>query len=173
MNSPSIPQHGTTVAGGGRWLALGGFLLVTFAAAAIGSWATFTSVETWYPRLAKPAWTPPSFLFGPVWTCLYLAMAVAAWRVWRLQPAGPAARGVLRLYGAQLVLNALWSVLFFGWRRPDLALVDIAALWILLAIACGRFWRVDRAAGALWTPYLAWVSFASALNAAVWWLNRP
>jgi tryptophan-rich sensory protein len=146
------------------------FLLVTFAAAAIGSLATFASVKTWYPGLAKPAWTPPSGIFAPVWSALYLAMAVAAWRVWRKQT-GPTAYAVLRLYGAQLTLNALWSVLFFGLRRPDLALVDIAALWSLLVVALVRFWPVDRIAGVLWTPYVLWVSFASALNASIWMLN--
>lgn len=154
-----------------RYGALIGFLLATFAAAAIGSWSTFENVRTWYPTLAKPTWTPPGWLFGPVWSVLYVAMAVAAWRVWRMQ-SGAAARGVLRLYGAQLGLNALWSVLFFGLRRPDLALVDIGALWLLLVLALGRFWRVDRIAGGLWAPYVVWVSFASALNAAIWWLNR-
>ena len=172
MNSDRALHGELASAQGGRWGALSGFLLVTFAAAAIGSWATFTSVGTWYPQLAKPEWTPRSSLFGPVWTCLYLAMAVAGWRVWRVQPRGPLRRAVLRVYGAQLLLNALWSVLFFGWRRPDLALVDVVALWILLVVALGRFWRVDRIAGVLWAPYVAWVSFATALNAAVWWLNR-
>lgn len=147
------------------------FLLATFAAAAIGSAATFQSVSTWYPTLAKPAWNPPGWIFGPVWSVLYVAMSVAGWRVWRIQT-GPAARGVLRLYGAQLALNALWSVCFFGLRRPDLALIDIAGLWLLLVVALGRFWRADRIAGGLWAPYVAWVSFASVLNATVWWLNR-
>ncbi len=154
-----------------RYGALAVFLLATFAAGAIGSAATFPSVTTWYPTLAKPSWTPPGWLFGPVWSALYVAMAVAAWRVWRRQ-SGPAARGVLRLYGAQLALNALWSICFFAWHRPDLALVDIAGLWILLVLALVRFWRADRLAGALWAPYVAWVTFASALNAAIVWLNR-
>jgi translocator protein len=154
-----------------RYAALGAFLVVTFLAAGIGSFATFRSVGTWYPTLEKPAWTPPSALFGPVWSILYVLMAVAAWRVWCKQT-GPQATAVLRFYGAQLALNALWSVLFFGMRRPDLALFDIAALWLLLVIGLMRFWRADRIAGALWTPYVAWVSFASALNAAVWHLNR-
>jgi tryptophan-rich sensory protein len=154
-----------------RYGSLGGFLVVTFAAAAIGSAATFQSVKSWYPTLAKPAWTPPSAVFGPVWTLLYIAMAVAAWRVWRAQT-GSAATAVLRSYGAQLFLNALWSVLFFGLRRPDLALIDIAALWIVLVIILARFWRADFVAGLLWAPYVAWVSFASALNAAIWMLNR-
>jgi translocator protein len=157
--------------GSARYVALAGFLTLTFAAAAIGSTATFTNVKTWYPLLQKPAWTPPSWLFAPVWSALYVAMAVAGWRVWRLQ-SGAAARGVLRLYTAQLALNALWSVLFFGMRRPDLALIDIAGLWLLLVIALVYFWRSDRIAGMLWAPYVAWVSFASALNAAIWWLNR-
>ncbi len=161
MASPSSPRYGALVV----------FLVVTFAAAAIGSAATFANVKTWYPLLVKPAWTPPSWLFAPVWSALYVAMAVAAWRVWRRQT-GAAATGVLRLYGAQLALNALWSVLFFGMKRPDLALVDIAGLWLLLVLALVRFARVDCVAGWLWAPYVAWVSFASALNAAIWWLNR-
>ena len=154
-----------------RYGALIGFLAATFAAAAIGSSATFTNVKTWYPTLEKPAWTPPSGLFAPVWTALYVMMAVAAWRVWRMQTS-PAARAVLRLYGAQLALNALWSVLFFGLRRPDLALIDIAGLWLLLVLALYHFWRADRIAGVLWLPYVLWVSFACVLNAAVWMLNR-
>lgn len=153
-----------------RYGSLVGFLAITFAAAVIGSAATFRSVATWYPTLVKPTWTPPAFLFGPVWTALYCAMAVAAWRVWRAQT-GSKATAVLRTYGAQLALNALWSVLFFGLRRPDLALLDIAALWIVLVIALVRFWRADRIAGGLWSPYVAWVSFAFALNAAIWRLN--
>ena len=152
-------------------LLLIGLLAATFAAGAIGSYATFPNVQTWYPGLAKPSWTPPGWLFGPVWTTLYIAMAVAAWRAWRAST-GPAARAVLQLYGAQLVLNALWSILFFGLRRPGLAVFDIAALWLLLVFLLVRFWRTDRLAGVLWTPYVLWVSFASALNTAIWWLNR-
>jgi translocator protein len=154
-----------------RYRALIGFLGATFLAAAIGSAATFRSVQTWYPTLDKPTWTPPGSVFGPVWSVLYIAMAVAAWRAWRAQ-AGNAATVVLRGYGVQLVLNALWSVLFFGLQRPDLALFDIAALWIVLVMTLVRYWRVDRVAGVLWAAYVMWVSFAFALNAAVWHLNR-
>ena len=161
MSTRSSPRYGALVF----------FLVVTFIAAAIGSAATFQSVKTWYPTLAKPSWTPPAFLFGPVWTALYIAMAVAAWRVWRGQ-SGLVAAAVRRSYGAQLALNALWSVLFFGLKRPDLALVDIGGLWVILVVTLVRFWRADRIAGALWTPYVLWVSFAFALNAAVWSLNR-
>lgn len=161
MTSPSSPRYG----------ALLGFLGVTALAAAMGSVATFRTVTTWYPTLMKPAWTPPSALFGPVWTVLYVGMAVAAWRVWRGQT-GRAAKAVQRSYFAQLALNALWSVLFFGMRRPDLALFDIVALWVLIVVILIRFWPVDRLAAVLWAPYVAWVSFATALNAAVWQLNR-
>lgn len=102
---------------------------------------------------------------------LYLFMAVAAWRVWRSQT-GAKANAVLRSYLAQLTLNALWSVLFFGMRRPDLALMDIAALWVVIVIMLVRFWPADRVAALLWFPYVAWVSFATALNTAIWQLNR-
>jgi tryptophan-rich sensory protein len=144
---------------------------VTFTASAIGSWATIDNVRTWYPTIAKPSWTPPNWLFGPVWTLLYTLMAIAAWRVWRNRQ-GAEARSVLNLYGSQLALNTLWSVLFFALHRPGLALIEISALWALLVHAQVRFWRADRTAGILWAPYLAWVSFATALNAAIWWLNR-
>ncbi len=155
-----------------RPLVLLAFIAVTLAAGAIGSTATFRNVTTWYPMLEKPTWTPPSAWFGPVWTALYFAMSVAGWRAWRNAATPAATAGVIRLYGAQLILNALWSVLFFGMRRPDLALIDIIALWLLLLVGLIRFWRLDRLAGILWVPYLLWVSFATALNASIWSLNR-
>ena len=154
-----------------RPLALVGFIAASFTAAAIGGAATATSVGTWYRALNKPPWNPPDWIFGPAWTVLYVLMAIAAWRVWR-RTDGDVRRRTLLLFGAQLALNALWSVLFFGLRRPGFALVDVVALWSLLLVLQLRFTRIDRVAGGLWAPYLAWVSFASALNAAVWWLNR-
>lgn len=154
-----------------RFGPLVGFIAVTFAAAALGSAATFQSVGTWYQTLQKPAWNPPSAVFSPVWTLLYIAMSIAAWRAWRKAAPG-AGGGVIRLYGAQLILNALWSILFFGMRRPDLALIDIVALWLLLVLGLVRFWRLDRIAGLLWAPYVAWVSFAAFLNFTIWQLNR-
>jgi len=147
---------------------LAGCIAAAFVAGAIGSVATFANVRSWYPGLIKPAWNPPSWIFGPVWTTLYVLMGVAAWRAWRT---GPAARPLLAGYGAQLVLNAAWSILFFGLKQPAWALVDIVALWVLLAWLGVRFWRADRLAGALWLPYLLWVSFATALNAAIVRLN--
>ena len=151
--------------------ALFGFVAASFCAAAIGGVATATSVTTWYRALNKPAWNPPDWLFGPVWTLLYLMMAVAAWRGWR-RSEGSAARATLGLFGAQLALNALWSVLFFGLRQPGCAFAEVLLFWALLVVLLRRFWHADRTAGALWAPYVAWVSFASVLNGAVWWLNR-
>ncbi len=147
------------------------FFFVTFLAAALGSAATFSSVKTWYPTLNKPTWTPPSWLFGPVWTLLYAGMAIAAWRVWRAAD-DLGAKRTFRLFRTQLALNALWSILFFGLRRPDWALLDIIALWAMLVMMMIWFWRVDRIAGAIWAVYTAWVTFAFVLNAAVWNLNR-
>lgn len=154
-----------------RSLPLVAFLIATFGAAAIGSSATFRSVETWYPTLLKPSWTPPSSWFGPVWGVLYFAMAIAGWRVWR-RTEGVGRKTLAVLYAVHLVLNALWSVFFFGLRRLGLALIDLAALWLLLVVLLARYWRIDRPAGALWTPYVLWTSFAFALNAAIWQLNR-
>jgi translocator protein len=154
-----------------RPLALVGFFVASFSAAAIGGAATATSVGTWYRALNKPAWNPPDWIFGPVWTVLYVLMAVAAWRVW-CRTDGHVRRHILVLFGTQLGLNALWSGLFFGLRQPGAALVDVLVLWSLLLGLQVRFARIDRVAGGLWAPYLAWVSFASVLNASVWWLNR-
>jgi len=149
-------------------LVLAGFIAASFAAGAIGSAATFPAVRTWYPILAKPEWNPPNWLFGPVWTTLYVLMGVAIWRAWRT---GPAARPLVRGYFVQLGLNALWSVLFFGLQRPAWALVDIALLWLLLVWLQRGLARVDRLAAGLWLPYLFWVTFAAALNTAIVRLN--
>jgi len=154
-----------------RYPALALFLVATFAAGAIGSSVTIESVRTWYPTLTKPTWNPPDWVFAPVWTTLYVLMATAAWRVWRkAEPAD--ARPLAVIYGVHLVLNALWSILFFALHRPDLALVEILLLWALLVTLLIRFWRADRLAGVLWSPYVAWVTFATGLNAAIWSLNR-
>lgn len=152
------------------WLALGVFVGLTFAAAAVGGAVTASSVKMWYPTLAKPSWTPPSAVFGPVWSLLYGAMAVAAWLVWR-SPSSPARVAALRWYFVQLALNTLWSFLFFGWQKPALAFVEIVLLWAVLLVTFLRFRAVDRVAAWLWLPYLAWVTFAAALNGAIWHLN--
>lgn len=123
----------------------------------------------WYDGLQKPPLNPPGWVFGPVWTVLYLAIAVAGWLVWR---ARPASSKPLALWGSQLVLNAAWSMLFFGLRLPGLALVDILLLLVLLIATTVSFFRVRTLAGALFVPYAAWVCFAAYLNAGLWFLNR-
>ncbi len=143
---------------------------VCFGAGLAGSVFTARSVGEWYVTLAKPAWTPPSSVFGPVWSLLYLLMAVAAWLVWRR--GGVAAHPVaLTLFACQLALNAGWSFLFFGLRLPGAAFVEIVVLWALILATLVAFWRAAPVAGLLLVPYLLWVSFASALNLAIWRLN--
>ena len=152
-----------------------GFLVAAFATAALGGLATASGVKEWYPTLAKPGWTPPSWLFGPVWTALYTAMAVVAWRVWRLPEttaAGATGRAcTLRLWWAQLVLNGAWSWAFFYFRNPAAGLPVIGALLLVLVAIQPRLARSDRASALLWTPYVLWVAFASCLNLAIWHLN--
>ncbi len=154
-----------------KYPALAGFLVASVAAAAIGGAATATSVGTWYRALNKPTWNPPDWIFGPVWTLLYVLMAIAAWRVWRGSDVA-SGRRTLVWFGGQLALNALWSILFFGLRQPGWAFAEVLVFWVLLCALLRRFWRADRFAGVLWFPYVAWVSFAAVLNGTVWWLNR-
>lgn len=148
-------------------LALVGFVVLCLAVGSLGGWVTAQPVAEWYPTLAKPSWTPPPWLFAPVWTVLYMMMGVAAWLVWK---AGNA-KGALLLFGAQLLLNLAWSFLFFGARSPGLALIDIVAMWIAIAATIFAFAFRSRLAAFLMVPYLAWVSFAAALNAAIFMLN--
>jgi translocator protein len=150
-------------------LGLAAWLLVTFAAAAVGAVASIEAAG-FYLQLERPAWAPPAGVFGPVWSVLYTLIALAAWRVWR-QGGFAHQRRALTLFLVQLVLNALWSWLFFGWHRGALAFVDIVLLLVSIVATLIAFWRADRVAGVLFVPYLAWVSFASALNFAVWQLN--
>jgi translocator protein len=153
-------------------LGLMGFIVLCFAAAGLGGYWTAPSVSPggWYYQIAKPSWTPPSWLFGPVWTALYLAMAVAGWLVWR-RGGWAAHRGALALFLVQLALNAVWSGLFFGLHSPGLAMVEILLLWTAILLTARAFFRVSRLAGWLLVPYLLWVSFASVLTFAVWRLN--
>jgi tryptophan-rich sensory protein len=150
-----------------QWLVLGGFCVASFAAAAIGGTVTSDSVRDWYPTIAKPSWNPPSWVFGPVWTALYAMMAVAAWLVWRRAGWG----GALLWFAVQLALNATWSPVFFGMHRIGLALVNIVLLWLAIVVTTVAFWKVTPAAGWLFVPYLAWVSFATMLNLAIYRLN--
>ena len=132
--------------------------------------ATATSVGTWYPTLAKPAFNPPNWMFAPVWTALFFMMAIAAWRVWRRDGLRKA-RWALMLFALQLALNLSWSIVFFGLRSIGWALVEIVALLLAILATTLVFWQRDRVAGMLFIPYAAWVAFATVLNAAIWRLN--
>jgi tryptophan-rich sensory protein len=146
------------------------FLAATAIAAWLGNLATMTSVGDWYPALVKPAWTPPDWLFGPVWSVLYLLMAVSAWLVWRKR-GWRAAAWPLGLYAGQLALNSLWSFVFFGLREPSWAAAEIVVLWLAIAATLIAFWRCSIVAGLLLVPYLAWVTFAAALNFSIASMN--
>jgi tryptophan-rich sensory protein len=126
--------------------------------------------DAWFAALSKPSWQPPNYLFGPVWTTLYLMMGIAAGLVWLRGPA-PAVRAALIAFAVQLLLNALWTPVFFGAQALGAALMVIVVLWLAITLTIVLFWRVQRLAAALLLPYLAWVSFATALNAALWRLN--
>lgn len=146
-------------------------LALVFAAAGLGSHFTAGGVGEWYASLAKPSWTPPDAVFAPVWTALYIMMAVAAWLVWRKAGSFAAAKAPMALFAAQLSLNAAWPALFFGLRMPGPAFAELVVLWAALAATLAAFWRVSRPAALLLAPYLAWVTFAGALNFALWRLN--
>tara|TARA_A100001037_G_scaffold287178_1_gene296337 strand:- start:3717 stop:4202 length:486 start_codon:yes stop_codon:yes gene_type:complete len=148
---------------------LAGWFLLTFAAAAIGASAS-VEAKAFYAQLVQPAWAAPSWLFGPVWSLLYTLMAIAAWLVWRGAALGRA-RVALGLFLVQLVLNSLWSWLFFVWNLGGLAFVEVVILWLLIAATLTLFWRVRALAGLLLVPYLIWVGFAAALNYTLWQLN--
>jgi translocator protein len=149
------------------WLGLAGWLALTYAASAT---AVFVSTDGWYAEIAKPAWNPPGWVFGPVWTILYAMMAVAAWRVW-LHGGWAKQKIALGLFVAQWALNALWTPLFFGLQQPGWALAEIPALLLAILATMRAFWPVDRCAALLLLPYAAWVAFAAALNFAIWQMN--
>lgn len=151
-------------------LGLVAFLFTCLVVSGIGGLVTASSVGDWYTTLNKPDFNPPNWVFAPVWTALYVLMAIAAWRVWR--SAETAARHrALQVFGIQLALNLLWSVLFFGFQQIGLALAEILLLASAIAYCAVLFWRIERLAGWLLFPYLLWVSFAAALNLSLWLLN--
>jgi tryptophan-rich sensory protein len=160
--APIAPKH--------PWIDLIVLVALCFAASGVGGAVTYSEIENWYAQLAKPSWTPPDWVFGPVWSVLYLGMAVAAWMVWR-QGGVKTAWGPLGLFAIQLALNAAWSWLFFGLQSPGLAFVEIVLLWAAIATTTIAFWHRSFVAGLLFVPYLAWVTFAGLLNFSIWRLN--
>ncbi len=151
-------------------LALAGFLAATFLVAGISTLLTTPSIPTWYAALAKPSFNPPNQIFGPVWALLYALMALAAWLVWKRRDS-ELRKAALLAFGTQLFLNFCWSALFFGAHQVGLAALEILLLWLAIAVTMACFFALSKAAGWMLVPYLAWVSFASVLNIAIWRLN--
>jgi translocator protein len=147
------------------------FLALAFAAAAIGGLSAAGGPGDWYHSLRRPSWNPPDWVFGPVWSVLYLSIGVAGWLVWR-EDGSARVDGALTLWAVQLVLNAAWTWLFFRLHRPGLAFIDIVALALAIAATIVLFGRVSQLAAVLLVPYLVWVCFAAALNGTIWHLNR-
>lgn len=150
-----------------HWAKLIASLLLCQAAGIIGSFFTRSSVSTWYTTLAKPSFNPPSWLFAPVWTLLFLLMGVALYLLWTNE----APWQVMALFGLQLVLNILWSALFFGMRAPGAAFIEIIVLWLAILATAILAYKVSPTAAYLLIPYLVWVAFAAVLNGAIWRLN--
>lgn len=166
---PAEGRAGPAHTGAAALAGLFGWGFVTAIAAATGALASVQAAE-FYAQLVRPSWSPPGFVFGPVWTLLYAMLALAAWFVWRERGFRGAA-APLALFAVQLALNALWSWLFFAWRQGGAAFAEIVVLWIAIALTLRAFRRVRRLAGALLVPYLLWVTFAAALNLAIWRAN--
>jgi translocator protein len=153
------------------WLAFVGFLAVCLLAGILGGAVTAQSISEWYPLINKPSWNPPSWIFGPVWTTLYVLMAMAAWLVWRQGMRFSGVKLALILFFVQLALNALWPFVFFGAHEIGLAFLNIMLLWAVLALTISAFFSISMWAGLLMLPYIAWVSFAAFLNYTIWQLN--
>lgn len=168
MDAPGLPQGKSRLAPLPRAAAA---ILPVLVAAVAGSLATTPEIPGWYAGLIKPGFTPPNWVFGPAWTLLYCLMAYAVWRVLSLPGETPGRGAALKAFWVQLALNGLWSFAFFAAHSPAAGLAVIAALWLAIAATIRLFWPLDRIAGALLLPYIAWVSYASALNLAIWRLN--
>ena len=135
--------------------------------------ATRSAILDWYPSLIKPSFNPPNWIFAPVWSMLYIMMGIAAGLVWDCMESDKEnVRKALIVFAVQLALNALWSYLFFGLRNPMLAGLEIIVLWLMIYETYLQFSKINKIAGYLFIPYLAWVSFAMVLNASIWWLNK-
>jgi benzodiazapine receptor len=146
-------------------------ILLCVIAGSLGSLVTITGPGSWYASLQKPFFTPPNWVFAPMWITLFVLMGIALYLVWESGPQHRDVQVALGIFSVQFILNVLWSFLFFGLRSPLLGLVDILLLWIMIAATIGAFYRVKKSAAYLLVPYIAWVSLASALNGAVWFMN--
>jgi translocator protein len=146
-------------------------LFLCLGAGFFGSIFTAPSIPTWYATLNKPSFTPPNWLFAPAWTTLFILMGIALFLIWMKDFKEKGVKTAIAFFIIQLALNVAWSFCFFYWKMPFWALVDIAILWFFILLTLIKFWKINKAAGALLIPYLLWVSFASLLNYSVWRLN--
>lgn len=153
------------------WISLILFVLLTFLIQVIGGFWTRESITTWYPTLVKPSWNPPSFVFGPVWTVLYVMIAISGWLIYQAEESHKRNTALI-LYGIQLSLNFIWSFLFFSLRSPGLGMIDIILLCFVLGLTIIKAWSVRPLAALLLIPYLMWVMYATTLNIAIWLLNK-
>ena len=156
--------------GNARWIGHVIFIIVCLGDGYLAAIGTRGEIDGWYRTIEKPSWNPPDAVFGPVWTTLYIMMAISAWLVWRTDKA-KASKLPLSLFGVQLLLNVGWSWIFFHFHQLSWAFAEIIVLWLAIVATTLAFFRVSKLAGALMVPYLAWVSFASVLNFAIWRLN--
>jgi benzodiazapine receptor len=147
------------------------FIALAQAAGLIGTYFTVDAIPTWYAALRKPSFAPPNWVFAPAWTTLYALMGIAAARAWELRTRKTNADRGLNWYWAQLALNAIWSPVFFGMKNLGLALIVIGVMWVTIIMTIREFWKAEKGIALLLVPYLAWVSFASVLNYALWMLN--
>ena len=148
-------------------------VIICLAVGYLSGMVTRTSITTWYPTLVKPSFNPPNWIFAPVWTSLYVMMGVAAGLIWnQITTQKAAVTKALQFFTIQLVLNALWSYLFFGLHNLMLATIEVVLLWLMIFETYSQFAKINKTASYLMLPYLAWVSFASVLTASIWWLNK-
>lgn len=143
-------------------------ILVSLAAGGLGSIFTSSAIPTWYATLSKPALNPPNWIFAPVWTTLFVLMGIAAFLIWKQGADKPKVREALKIFLGQLILNALWSFIFFGLHEPGWAFIEIILLWLAILATILSFYRLSKAAAYLLIPYILWVSFAAYLNLAIW-----
>ena len=147
-------------------------VIICLSVGYLSGMVTREAITTWYPTLVKPSFNPPNWIFAPVWTSLYVMMGIAAGLVWnQIASNKVAVTKALQFFGIQLVLNALWSYLFFGMHNLMLATIEVVLLWLLIFETYSQFAKINKTASYLLLPYLAWVSFASVLTASIWWLN--
>jgi len=148
------------------------WIIISFLPGIAGQLATGPAIPTWYATLTRPPIAPPNWIFGPVWTLLYLSMGIAAGLVWNRGIGDNRVKFALTIFVIQLILNGLWSFLFFGWHSLHVAFIEIVILWVFILFTIIKFYALSKPAGLLLVPYLLWVSFASVLNFSFWWLNK-